>query len=169
MIYHDSCYIITKTYNEGYGYIVSSRLNSEKEYERFQKMWREQYGRGYEEKVASSNDEIDNLSGEAVANRGERSDFNDDVFKHAGESEEVLRLGEDENSQRQGTVNTGSSGSGSNKDISGDRAAGLTDDQNGRYSKDDTIFDDFEDEEVMFTADGDIAFDGFGADAQRKA
>lgn len=38
---------------------------------------------------------------------------------------------------------------------------------NGRYSKDDTIFDDFEDEEVMFTADGDIAFDGFGADAQR--
>jgi len=41
------------------------------------------------------------------------------------------------------------------------------DDPNGRYSKDDTIFDDFEDEEVMFTADGDIAFDGFGADAQR--
>ena len=41
------------------------------------------------------------------------------------------------------------------------------DDQNGRYSKDDTIFDDFEDGEVMFTADGDIAFDGFGADAQR--
>ena len=40
-------------------------------------------------------------------------------------------------------------------------------DPNGRYSKDDTIFDDFEDEEVMFTADGDIAFDGFGADAQR--
>jgi len=34
------------------------------------------------------------------------------------------------------------------------------DDPNGRYSKDDTIFDDFEDEEVMFTADGDIAFDG---------
>lgn len=34
----------------------------------------------------------------------------------------------------------------------------------GRKSKDDTIFDDFEDEEVMFTADGDIAFDGFGAD-----
>ena len=31
-------------------------------------------------------------------------------------------------------------------------------DPNGRYSKDDTIFDDFEDEEVMFTADGDIAF-----------
>ena len=40
-------------------------------------------------------------------------------------------------------------------------------DPNGRYSKDDTIFDDFADEEVMFTADGDIAFDGFGADAQR--
>lgn len=39
-------------------------------------------------------------------------------------------------------------------------------DPNGRKSKDDTIFDDFEDE-VMFTADGDIAFDGFGADAQR--
>ena len=38
---------------------------------------------------------------------------------------------------------------------------------NAKYSKDDTIFDDFEDEEVMFTADGDIAFDGFGADAQR--
>ena len=37
---------------------------------------------------------------------------------------------------------------------------------NGPKSKDDTIFDDFEDE-VMFTADGDIAFDGFGADAQR--
>jgi hypothetical protein len=36
-------------------------------------------------------------------------------------------------------------------------------DPNGRYSKDDTIFDNFEDE-VMFTADGDIAFDGFGAD-----
>ena len=40
-------------------------------------------------------------------------------------------------------------------------------DPNGRKSKNDTIFDDFEDEEVMFTADGDIAFDGFGADAQR--
>ena len=37
-------------------------------------------------------------------------------------------------------------------------------DPNGRKSKDDTIFDDFEDEEVMFTSDGDIAFDGFGAD-----
>ena len=37
---------------------------------------------------------------------------------------------------------------------------------NGRSSKDDTIFDDFADE-VIFTADGDIAFDGFGADAQR--
>ena len=35
---------------------------------------------------------------------------------------------------------------------------------NAKYSKDDTIFDDFEDEEVMFTDDGDIAFDGFGAD-----
>ena len=40
-------------------------------------------------------------------------------------------------------------------------------DPNKRFSKDDTIFDDFADEEVMFTADGDIAFDGFGADAQR--
>ena len=46
--------------------------------------------------------------------------------------------------------------------------AGLIDEYgNSRLSKEDTIFDDFEDEEVMFTADGDIAFDGFGADAQR--
>ena len=59
--------------------------------------------------------------------------------------------------------------SGSSNAITSDNAQKSSSniDPNGRYSKDDTIFDDFEDEEVMFTADGDIAFDGFGADAQR--
>ena len=114
-------------------------------------MWREQYGRGYEEKVASSNDEIDNIRGETVANGEARSDFNDDDVKHSGKSHKVLGLGEDENSQRQGGVNTDESLIGGNENRQRDGAAGLTDDP---------IFDDFEDEEVMFTADGDIAFDG---------
>ena len=68
-------------------------------------------------------------------------------------------------SRRSSIGSRGNSGSGINSGSNSQNSGN----QSGKYSKDDTIFDDFEDEEVMFTADGDIAFDGFGADAQRKA
>jgi len=90
-------------------------------------MWEVQYGCGYEEKVASSNDEIDNLRGETVANGEARSDFNDDVLKQSGESEKILGLGEDENIQRQGGVNTDESLVSGNENRQRDGSAGLTD------------------------------------------
>lgn len=164
--YHFKWYIIEKFDSMPFKYKIVEELTDE-EFEKYRKRWEEQYGRDFEEKVASSNDEIDNLCGKTVANGEARSDFNDDDVKHSGKSQKVLGLGEDENSQRQGGVNTDESLIGGNENRQRDGAAGLTDDPNGRYSKDDTIFDDFEDEEVMFTADGDIAFDGFGEDAQR--
>ena len=69
--------------------------------------------------------------------------------------------------QTQSEVPGGNSGSSNAITSENAQKSSSNIDPNGRYSKDDTIFDDFEDEEVMFTADGDIAFDGFGADAQR--
>ncbi len=99
--------------------------------------------------MASYHDEIDNLYREADKYGEKRSDFNDDVLKQSGESEKILGLGEDENRKQQGEFNSGRSGSSSNKDISRFGAARLTDDPNARKSKDDTIYDSPEIEDLF--------------------
>ena len=163
--YHFKWYIIEKFDSMPFKYKIVEELTAG-EFEKYRKRWEEQYGRNFEEELSGDCNQNDDNYRKAVEYGEERSDINVDDVEHTGENKEIFGLGKSENGKQHNPLNPDESVISGNENRQRDGAAGLKDDPNGRYSKDDTIFDDFEDE-VMFTSDGDIAFDGFGADAQR--
>jgi len=74
-------------------------------------------------------------------NGGEGSNIDVEIFEHSQKNKQIRRVDEDQDSKRQDSINTNESLIGGNENRQRDGAAGLTDDPNGRYSKNDTIFD----------------------------
>jgi len=98
-------------------------------------------GRQTEERMGGFYRRDDLLNRKTNPNGGEGSNIDVEIFEHSQQNKQIRRVGEDQDSKRQDSINTNESLIGGNENRQRDGAAGLTDDPNGRYSKNDTIFD----------------------------
>ncbi len=101
----------------------------------------ELYGRDGSEEMAGHYNEVDSFYRKTIKNGTERANSNGSVFEYSKQGEEVFGLGKDEDSGQQTRIDTRRSNAHSDNDSKGVRTFELTSDPNARKSKDDTIYD----------------------------
>lgn len=146
--YHQRWYIIEKYDGTTLKYQVVECVH-QKDFSRIVKMWEKQYGRKFEEEMGELYYSLNNLNRETTQHGQRGSVVDDDVFEHSPKNQQVYGLGKNEDSGQQTRIDTRRSNAHSDNDSKGVRTFELTSDPNARKSKDDTIYDSSEIEDLF--------------------
>ena len=97
------------------------------EFEKLRKITEIVNGRQTEERMGGFYRRDDLLNRKTNQNGGERSNLDVEIFEHSQQNKQIRRVGEDQDSKRQDSINTDEGIVGGNENRQRDGAAGLRD------------------------------------------